>query len=96
MLISQLGYGKRLPVSSLRMANCGDIGTQALQFTSKTDNLAAMVLAKPEAKATLLTTQERAISLAVDSIPFWGKDGAGDRLVSLKSGEKIVKIVDIY
>ncbi|MGK7917200.1 MAG: DNA topoisomerase (ATP-hydrolyzing) subunit A [Prochloraceae cyanobacterium] len=96
LLISQLGYGKRLPVSSLRMANCGDIGTQALQFTSKTDNLAAMVLAKPEAKATLLTTQERAISLAVDSIPFWGKDGAGDRLVSLKSGEKIVRIVDLY
>ncbi len=92
LLVSQLGYGKRLPVNALRLANCGDIGTQALQFTSKVDNLGAMVLAKAEAKVVLLTSTGRSISLSVDSVPLWGKDGAGDRLAKLKPEEKILSV----
>ncbi len=95
LLVSQLGYGKRLPVNALRLANCGDIGTQALQFTSKADNLAAMVLAKVEAKVVLLTSTGRSISLSVDSVPLWGKDGAGDRLAKLKPEEKILSVTSL-
>jgi len=40
LLVSQLGYAKRMPVSKLRRANRGDIGTQALYFTTKSDALA--------------------------------------------------------
>ncbi len=92
LLVSQLGYGKRLPVNALRLANRGDIGTQALQFTSKADNLAAMVLAKVEAKVVLLTSTGRSMTLSVDSVPLWGKDGAGDRLAKLKPEEKIFSV----
>ncbi len=94
VLISQLGYGKRLPLHSLRLANPGDIGTHALQFTSKIDNLAGMVKAKTGSKVILLTSSDRQLSLAVDSVSFWGKDGAGDPVAKLKPNETILKILN--
>jgi len=42
LLLVWLGYAKRMPVSKLRRANRGDIGTQALYFTTKSDALAGI------------------------------------------------------
>ncbi|OKH25982.1 DNA topoisomerase IV [Hydrococcus rivularis NIES-593] len=93
LLVSQLGYGKRLPISLLRLAKLGDIGTQAMQFTSKTDNLAGIVLAKEKTKVVLVTSKDRGISLSVDSVAVWGKDGIGDRVAKLKADEAIVSVI---
>jgi DNA gyrase subunit A len=91
ILISELGYGKRLLANSLRLASIGDLGNHAFHFTSKLDNLAGMLLATGE-KITLLTNQKRNLNLGINDIPTWGKDGAGDRLVKLKTDEKIISI----
>ncbi len=91
LLISELGYGKKLPASALRLASIGDLGNHAFHFTDKHDNLAAMLLAIGE-KITLWTNQKRSMNLNVNDIPEWGKDGAGDRLVKLKSEEKIISV----
>ena len=96
LLVSQLGYGKRLPISLLRLAKIGDIGTQAMQFTSKTDNLAGIVLAKENAKAVLVTSKDRGISLSVESVAAWGKDGVGDRVTKLKADEAIVSVIGCH
>jgi DNA gyrase subunit A len=90
LLVSMLGYGKRLPISSLRLAKVGDIGTQAMQFTNKTDNLAAMVAAKAGTNVILATNSDRGIPVSVDSVAMGSKDGTGDRVVKLKSEEAIV------
>jgi len=92
LLISQLGYAKRMPVRTLRLANVGDIGTQVLQFTLKTDKLAGIGLAPPTAEVLLLTSTQRLIRLPVKSVAFWGKDGTGDRISSLKADETILSI----
>ena len=92
LLVTRLGYGKRLPVNALRLANRGDIGTGALQFTSKSDHLAGMILAQPGAQAVLSTSENRRMSVPVESVPFWGKDGAGDRLVKLKQDEQVEQV----
>jgi DNA gyrase subunit A len=91
LLISELGYGKRLPASALRLASIGDLGNHAFHFISKLDNLAGMLLAMGE-KITLVTNQKRTLNLATVDIPTWGKDGAGDRLIKLKSEEKIISV----
>lgn len=93
LLISQFGYGKRIPVSTIRLANRGDIGTQGIQFTDKTDNLAGMIVARAGASVILTTTAERRIIHSIEQVPFWGKDGVGDKITKLKQEEKIV---DIY
>jgi DNA gyrase subunit A len=92
LLISQSGYGKRIPVSTIRLANRGDIGTQGMQFNDKTDNLAGMILARAGASVVLTTTADRRIVLSVEQVPFWGKDGVGERVAKLNQEEKIVGI----
>lgn len=92
LLVSEFGYAKRLPVAVLRLAKRGDIGTGAFQFSSKTDNLAAMTLAQAKAQALLVTSDAKRIVLSIDAVPFGGEDGAGDRVAKLKSEEKIVSV----
>jgi DNA gyrase subunit A len=92
LLVSQLGYAKRMPVSALRRANRGDIGTQALSFISKSDALAGMVLAPEEAEVAVVTNNQRVVRIPVDSVNLWGKEGKGDRLPSLKDNEKIITL----
>jgi DNA gyrase subunit A len=93
LLISQSGYGKRIPISTIRLANRGDIGTQGIQFNDKTDNLAGMILARAGATVILTTTADRRIILPLEQVSFWGKDGVGERVAKLNQEEKIV---DIY
>lgn len=94
LLVSQLGYCKRIPLSEIRFCKLGDIGTYALQFSSKTEQLAGMIQAKSGKIAYLLTDQERKIELKIDQVRFWGKDGTGDQLIKLNSNEHITAIID--
>jgi DNA gyrase subunit A len=92
LLVSEQGYGKRLPVSAIRLVNRGDIGTQALQFKTATDILVGMVRASLASEVMLVTNAERKVPLPLDSVKFWGKDGTGDRIAKLKPEEKIISL----
>ncbi len=92
LLVSQLGYAKRLQVSALRRANLGDIGTQAFQFTTKTDALAGVVLAPAAGQVVLLTSTKRVVRQQVQSIESWGKDGIGSPLLQLHPEEKVISV----
>jgi DNA gyrase subunit A len=96
LVVTRSGYGKRLPVNTLRLAKVGDIGTQAVQFVSKTDNLAGMLLGKKGGNFILQTSNKRNLVLSIDSVPLLGKDGAGDRLAKLKADETIISVFDCY
>jgi DNA gyrase subunit A len=95
LLVSEQGYGKRLPVSAIRQANRGDLGTQALQFKTATDSLLGMISASQTSEAALITSAERVERLSMKSVKLYGKDGTGDRIVKLKSDEKILAVAAI-
>jgi len=91
LLITQLGYGKAFPVESLRLGSLGDIGTTAMQFSNKTDQLIGMM---PDSQnLLLLTNQNRQISLSSEAFNIWTKDGVGDRLVELETDELINRVI---
>jgi DNA gyrase subunit A len=92
LLVTEQGYGKRLPVSAIRRVNRGDLGTQALQFNSSTDNLVGMVSAPAASEVVLLTSAQRMVSLRLDSVKLWGKDGTGDHVAKLKQDEKVIAV----
>ena len=92
ILISQLGYGKRIPVNSLRLANRGDIGTQAIQFTSKEDSLAGIISMRSLDNITLTTTIERRLIFPIDHLPVANKNSTGEKIGKLKPDEAIVGV----
>jgi len=96
LIISQFGYAKRMPVSVIRRGSRGNIGTQGLQFINSSDRLIAMTEARPDNQMVkLLTSQGRVLSLTLQEVAMWGKDGVGDRAVSLKTNETLTKLIPI-
>ncbi len=91
-VISQLGFGKRIPVSTLRLGNRGDIGTQAIQFTTKEDMLAGIISTKGQENITLTTNINRRLVLPVKSLKLADKSSTGEKIGNLKPDEIITGI----
>ena len=91
LLVTQLGYAKRMLLKSIRTAKRGDIGTQAIRFGSKTDCLAGMVLVS-SSEVMLFSSSDRLLRLPVGEVTPGVKDDAGSRLRILNAGEKVVSV----
>ncbi|MBV8882722.1 MAG: DNA topoisomerase (ATP-hydrolyzing) subunit A [Chroococcidiopsidaceae cyanobacterium CP_BM_RX_35] len=96
LLVSQMGYAKRIPVSTLRRANRGDIGTQVLQFTNRNDALAGLVLTKAATEVALITNVQRVVRILVETVAVAGKDATGNRLPQLNPEEKVIAVVGLH
>ncbi|MBC1238262.1 DNA gyrase subunit A [Nostoc sp. 2RC] len=102
LLVTQEGYAKRMIASQLRAANRGDLGTQALKFTSKTDNLAAMLKAMPSAgyanassEVALVTNKDRVVRIPVETVPILSRDVKGESIIQLSRDEKIITVAEV-
>ena len=91
-VISQLGFGKRIPVNTLRLGNRGDIGTQAIQFTTKEDMLAGIISTKGQENITLTTSINRRLILPVKSLKLADKSSTGEKIGKLNPDEIITGI----
>ena len=92
LFCTQDGWTKRMKVSSLRLANPGDIGTQSLQFKNQTDTVVGIVPAVKNGEVILVTSQDRLLNLPMNAVKLWEKDGSGDRIKILQPHEQIVSI----
>ncbi|MDJ1171131.1 DNA topoisomerase 4 subunit A [Roseofilum sp. BLCC_M154] len=89
LLVSEMGFGKRVPVEIIRQGNRGDIGTQALQFSQRSDRMVGMVLAPTGGQVQAVSSSQRFWRLEVDKVQEMGKDGTGDRLFKLQAQETL-------
>ncbi|WP_392533061.1 DNA topoisomerase (ATP-hydrolyzing) subunit A [Nostoc sp. C117] len=95
LLVTQEGYAKRMAASQLRAANRGDLGTQALKFASKTDNLAGMVKAIASGEIALVTNKDRVVRIPVETVPILGRDVKGESILQLNRDEKIITVAEV-
>ena len=91
-VISQLGFGKRITIDSLRLGNRGDIGTQAIQFTTKEDELAGIIATTGKGNIVLTTNINRRLVLPVNSLEQAEKNSPGDKIGKLKANEIITGV----
>ncbi|MGF1542823.1 MAG: DNA topoisomerase (ATP-hydrolyzing) subunit A [Pleurocapsa sp.] len=92
ILISQLGYGKTIPVDELRLAKRGDIGTQAIQFTSKEDSLAGLISLDSRENITLTSSSDRRLVFPVQHLKLSDKNSPGETIGKLQPNEVITGI----
>ena len=89
-LISAAGFAQRLPITALKLATRGGLGTQAFLFKQKSDTLAAMTAAPLGGVLTVTTTAGRVAQVSVDSIPRQGRTTASTyRLGKVDRSERI-------
>ncbi len=90
LLVTAEGYAKRLSTENLRLSGSGELGSNQLRFTTKTDLLAGMVPAEEATEVVVLTSTNRMSRLEPSTAPLENKDGKGDRLFSLNGDERII------
>jgi DNA gyrase subunit A len=90
VLITQQGYGKKMPLNLLRSTKVGEIGSTAMQFTNKSDNLGIMLPAQPETKVVITTSNHKKIVIDIDNLPLENKDSRGEKIGKLNQEETIV------
>ena len=93
LLISRQGYGKSMAVKALRKANRGDLGLQAMKFATKGDTVVGIVPGYGDTNVTALTSSDRLSRIPAEAFPLQGKDGGGDRLLTLNKGETIITLL---
>ena len=96
LLVSQLGYAKRISVSGLRLASRGDIGTQSFKFSHKTDTLVGVVRATTGAEVVLVTNHQRVVRLPIETVPTLGRDSTGESVLQLNRDEKIITVTELH
>jgi DNA gyrase subunit A len=89
LLISRLGYAKRLSVESTRLGHPGGLGTPVMQFAKKTDALITMLPIPSQGDILVSTDQNRVASLVPRKLPLSTKEGAGTLWLKLKAGEQL-------
>ncbi|MFM7428183.1 MAG: DNA gyrase subunit A [Elainella sp.] len=95
LLLTAQGYAKRMRLQLLRPTQRGEVGTYAIQFTVKTDQLIGAAPALPGSAVTVMTDADRLLRVTADQVGLWGKDGTGDRAVKLTKKEKLVEICSL-
>jgi DNA gyrase subunit A len=90
ILITRQGYAKRIPISTIRIVQTGNMGTHAMQFAIKTDSL--IYISLPPENLDLVTTTHRHQLISIDRIQTYGKDGTGDKLLDLNPDEEIMVV----
>jgi DNA gyrase subunit A len=92
LLISKLGYAKRLSTDAVRLGHPGGLGTPTMQFVKKSDTLIAMLPLNQPATVAVSTDQNRTAYLSPD-IPLSTKEGGGTQWLKLKAGELLTSAV---
>jgi DNA gyrase subunit A len=93
VLITQQGYGKRLAVSSLRLAHRGELGLQVMQFANKTDLLMGIAPAVSGGSLLLLSSEQRVAQVTTEAIPSAVRTSGGDRLLKVARSEKLEHVI---
>ena len=92
ILITRQGYAKRIPISAIRIVQTGNMGTHAMQFAIKTDNLIHINLPPNKPEIEVVTTTHRRESIPLTEIKIHGKDGIGDKIISLGGDEEVMVV----
>jgi DNA gyrase subunit A len=89
LLLTRLGWGKRLELGEIRLCHPGDLGTTALRFTGKADSLLMFCLMREDLSLSATTSQGRLLSLGAGDFKLQDKDGAGELLADLAPEEEL-------
>ena len=90
LVVTENGYGKKMPVKEFRRQSRGGKGLKAIGLKDKTGPVvAARVVSDPDQDIMLLSTQGRLIRLSLSEVRPMGRYAAGMIVMRLNKGELV-------
>ncbi len=95
LVVSELGYGKRTPISEYRVQTRGGKGIITLKVTDKTGNLVSARLCDAKDDLMLVSSRGKLIRIRIGDISEQSRNTQGVRLMNVEGGEKVVAVENI-
>ncbi len=95
LVVSELGYGKRTPVSEYRVQTRGGKGIITLKVTDKTGKLMSARQVTPSDDLMLFSSRGKLIRIRIGEISEQSRNTQGVRLMAVESAEKVVAVENL-
>lgn len=92
LLVTEKGYGKRVPVKDFRPQTRGGQGLRSLKNTEERGNLVAATLAAEEDDIMILSTSGKVVRTRAREVPVYSRYATGVRLIRVDGEEQIVSL----
>lgn len=89
---TELGYGKRTPITEYRLQGRGGRGIISIRTTPRNGQVVGAVQVEEEDEIVLITNGGTLIRTPVCDIPLMGRNTQGVKLINLLGGERLVGI----
>ena len=96
VLISKLGYGKIIPINTIRKISIGEIGTQGFRFKQKEDHLQSMLLADNCQNIVVRTNLDQRYVIDVSKLSSNQGKNLEKVLIKLQPNETITLALNWY
>ncbi len=95
LVVTDLGFGKRTPVSEFRLQGRGGYGITLMKLTEKNGTVAGIRHVHDGDQILLVTEQGMLIRMNVDEVRRIGRATQGVRLIRLEDGDRVVAVAKL-
>lgn len=95
LVVSELGYGKRTPVSEYKTQGRGGKGIITMKVTDKIGNLVSAREVNAKDDLMLFSSRGKLIRISIGEIRETGRNASGVRLMNVDAGEKVVAVENL-
>ncbi len=95
LVVSELGYGKRTPVSEYKTQGRGGKGIITLKVNDKIGNLVSAREVSAKDDLMLFSSRGKLIRISISEIRETGRNASGVRLMNVDQGEKVVAVENL-
>jgi DNA gyrase subunit A len=92
LVVTELGYGKRTPISEFRVQGRGGYGMKLIRLTQKTGAVAAIRHVSEEDEVMVVTEGGMLIRTRVSELRRIGRATMGVRIIRLDEGDRVVAV----
>ena len=95
LLVTNDGYGKRVPLHEFREQQRGGIGLIGTKFKTKNSNLVGLSIVREKDQFIIVTANGVVIRQEANNIPYQSRMATGVRLQQIDSTDQVISVVKI-
>jgi DNA gyrase subunit A len=95
LIVTEMGFGKRTPLSEYRLTNRGAKGVITLKTTPKTGGVVGALQVSEDMQVMLITSEAKMIRINVSEISVLSRGARGVKLIDLGEGEKVTSLAKV-
>ncbi|HEX3036676.1 MAG TPA: DNA gyrase subunit A [Thermodesulfobacteriota bacterium] len=95
LTVTELGYGKRTPVSEYRLIGRGGKGVITMKTTEKNGYVVGSFIVTDDMQIILITSRGKMIRIKASQISVYGRGTQGVKLIDLEPGEKVAAVTRV-